>query len=304
MTERTSVRMEEVGPQENGRKLLSFLEARLGSLPQGLFMRIVRTGQVRIDGKRCKPFDRVQAGQTVRIPPVTVDVLRPAAPSRPEPGLDIVYQDEAMLVVNKPAGLPVHRGSGWTDSVHDRLHTGAPFSPTPVHRLDRDTSGLLLCAKTHDFLRRMHELWPLVTKAYLCWVQGRWPHPDWRTIVSELAKTGADGAQRVTSGNGQRAVSHVHPVLSTDRSSLLLVALGTGRTHQIRVHLADSGHPICGDPKYGQGGALRLHAAYLAWEDRRFFRLPSWPADFAVPTALGTDIIHLCSTAPAKEGAS
>lgn len=305
MTQRTAVRLEEVGPEENGRKLLSFLEARLGSLPQGLFMRIVRTGQVRIDGRRCKPFDRVATGQTVRIPPVSVETRDNDAARHQSGGhsLDIVYEDASMIVVNKPGGLPVHGGSGWTDSVHDRLKTDGPFSPTPVHRLDRDTSGLLLCARTHDFLRHMHKSWSDVTKAYLCWVEGLWDRSGWTTVISDLAKQDTEKGQQMVSGTGKQAVTHVHPILSEAGQTLMLAVLGTGRTHQIRVHMADSGHPIIGDPRYGQGKGLKLHAAYLSFAGHTFFRLPSWPGQFSVPVAQEARILEFCSNAPQKEHA-
>ncbi len=302
-SERTSVQVVEVGREENGRKLVSFLEARLGTLPAGFFMRLVRTGQVRVDGRRCKPFDRVLAGQKVRIPPV--DVQRGQESARVLPGIDVVFENEEMLVLHKPSGLPAHGGTGWTDSVHDRLkcrHRGA-FVPVPVHRLDRDTSGLLLCAKTHDFLRAMHASWPTLTKAYLCWVEGEWTFPGWRTIVSDLAKVETGSGEQVVSGQGKRAVSHVHALSAAAGRSLLLVVLGTGRTHQIRVHLADSGHAIVGDPRYGRGGGLLLHAAYLSWPGHAFFVPPPWRDGFGIEPVCGQDIKNILATAPAKEGA-
>lgn len=303
-SERTSVQLVEVGPEENGRKLASFLEARLGVLPAGLFMRLVRTGQVRVNGRRCKPFDRVLTGQVVRVPPVTVQ--RKVEAVGLLSGLDVAFENEEMLVIDKPAGLPVHGGTGWNDSVHDRLKerfAAQIFVPVPVHRLDRDTSGILLCAKTHDFLRAMHASWPAVTKAYLCWVEGKWSETMVRHPVSELAKVETPGGEQVVSGQGKRAVSHVHPLSAAGQRSLLLVVLGTGRTHQIRVHLADSGHPIVGDPRYGRGGGLLLHAAALSWPGRSFFVLPPWQGDFAMERISAQDIKGILNTAPAKEGA-
>lgn len=301
-TIRTTVQVVDVGPEENGRKLLSFLEARLGALPAGLLMRLVRTGQVRIDGGRCKPFDRVLAGQKVRIPPITIEERKDNAPL--DTSLDIVHEDNAMLLLNKPQGLPVHPGTGWTDSVHDRIKVRYPdqvFAPTPVHRLDRDTSGLLLCARTHDFLRHMHAIWHLVAKGYLCWVQGNWQHVGWHTVESELGKQQTAQGEKMVSGSGKKAVSFVHAVQPGDRESLLLVVLGTGKTHQIRVHLADCGHPIIGDPKYGHGHGLRLHAALLGWPEHEFRIAPAWAGAFEISEELMNKAQTLFASAPSKD---
>jgi 23S rRNA pseudouridine955/2504/2580 synthase len=294
---RTSVQVVEVGPEEHGRKLLSFLEARLGRLPTGFFMRLVRSGQVRLDGRRCKPFDRVLAGQKVRIPPVEVAARTDAPPSG---DLTIVYEDEHMLVVNKPSGLPVHPGTGRPNSVHGRMRDRTPC-PTPVHRLDRDTSGLLLCAKSHVFLRTMHAAWNTVTRAYVCWVEGRWPHPDRHTLDAELDKIHTVRGERVQAGQGKPAVSHVYPLQQKSERSLLLVSLDTGRTHQIRVHLADSGHPIVGDPKYGRGRDLLLHSVFLGWPGRHFFVLPDWPDPFTLTADHEKKIFYLLTETPARK---
>lgn len=300
---KTSVRIVAVSQEESGRKLLSFLQAHLGdSLPQGLFMRLVRTGQVRVDGKRCKPFDRVLAGQEVRIPPVTVQA-KDAAPTNMD--LDIMVEDAEMLVVNKPTGLPVHPGTGWTDSVQTRLagrFRDAPFTPTPVHRLDRDTSGLLLCAKTHDFSRRMHANWTSVAKAYLCWVDGTWTETGWTTIRASMSKQNTGNGEKMVVGQGKDAVTHVHALTVTETRSLLLVVLGTGRTHQIRAHLASLGHPLVGDGKYGSGGEnLRLHATVLSWPGHVFTALPDWDGPHRVDPSLAEDIVHRLTTTPLKE---
>jgi 23S rRNA pseudouridine955/2504/2580 synthase len=303
---RTTVRTVTVSQEESGRKLLSFLQAHLeDSLPQGLFMRLVRTGQVRVDGKRCKPFDRVLAGQDVRIPPVTVQVKEARSGAPTNTAVDIVAEDAEMLVLNKPAGLPVHPGTGWTDSVQTRLAArfqDAAFTPTPVHRLDRDTSGLLLCAKTHDFLRRMHANWADVTKAYLCRVHGEWSAAGWTTIRARLAKQDFGCGEKMAVGQGKDSVTHVHALVVTTSASLLLVVLGTGRTHQIRAHLASLGHPLVGDGKYGSGGeSLRLHATVLAWPGHVFTTLPDWDEPHRVDPSLAEDITHRLTTAPLKE---
>lgn len=298
---RTVVQVIAVEAEESGRKLFSFLRARLGPVPERLLLRLVRTGQVRIDGKRCKPFDRVQAGQQVRIPPLTVNPSAPGLDS--VSGLEIMVQTADMLVVNKPAGLPVHPGSGWTDSVQTRLRrlfADQAFTPVPVHRLDRDTSGLLLCARTHVFLRTMHAAWPSVTKAYVCWVEGCLAATGWQSLVSDMGKTDTGRGQRVVSGQGRRAVSHIHVVHAATNRSLVLVVLGTGRTHQIRVHLADLGHPLQGDPKYGHGAGLLLHAVFLSWPGQEFFLLPTWEGAAALTPEHAQIIPQLLASAPVK----
>lgn len=301
---KTQVQVIFVSTQENGRKIQSLVESRLGPLPKGLFMRLIRSGQIRIDGRRCKPFDRVHAGQKVRIPPLIVED-RPKAEPVLEP-LDIFYQDQDMILINKAAFLPVHRGTGWTDSVHDRLQALYPdFTPVPVHRLDKDTSGLVLCAATHDFLRTMHNLWPQVTRAYLCWVEGVWAWSGWRTLESSLMKTQVRHKEQVVCGQGRQAITHAHVLETRPNATLILALLGTGRTHQIRAHLAHHLAPILGDAKYGQSGPgrdLKLHATLLSWDKFWFFSRPPWPEPWAIHEHWETIIKKLLTSAPATKG--
>ena len=149
-----------VTAEEAGQKLLQYLARRLGrDVPPAALQRFIRTGQVRVDGKRAKPFNRLAMGQLVRVPPYEPGgpgpgTPRPPGASPPEtvPALDILHEDADLLVLVKPAGLPVHPGSGHATALTTILHArdpGAPFKPTPAHRLDRDTTGILLVAKSY-----------------------------------------------------------------------------------------------------------------------------------------------------------
>ncbi len=304
-----------IPPEEAGQKLLQFLQRRVGKdVPGSALMRVIRKGQVRVDGRRAKPFDRIMAGQVVRIPPFA---RRPAGPDssnletsnigasgKQHHSLSLVGEDQDMLVVNKPAGLPVHPGTGWSDSVTTRLHAmlpDAPFAPTPVHRLDKNTSGILLVAKSYSFLRRMQGYWQqgLVDKIYLAWVLGTWRGSSWTRLTDRLGKSGKPGQETMRVGTGKEASCEVMPFMecslppdvlpsfaSSPSASLLAVRLHTGRTHQIRVQLASRGFPLIGDPKYNGPPYpfLLLHALKLSWANEQFSVLPSWPDPFSVPT--------------------
>jgi 23S rRNA pseudouridine955/2504/2580 synthase len=318
---KTPVQIFTVSPAEAGQKLLQYLARRLGSgVPQAALQKFIRTGQVRLDGKRCKPFDRISEGQLVRVPPYETDAPGlPPSPPQAEAGhggqaphlpphggeparsgdggrgkivLDILHEDDELLVVVKPAGLPVHPGSGHpfalTTLLHER-HADAPFAPTPAHRLDRDTTGLLLVAKTYRKLRAIHEA--MVTgaarKEYFAWVRGRWllgEEGEWLTLRDRLAKEGGPGRQRVEASEaGKEAVSKVRLLAAAPQASLLEVRLETGRTQQIRAQLASRGYPIVGDAKYGGGvPPLLLHAWRVTLPGEAYCAPPDWPAPWSV----------------------
>jgi 23S rRNA pseudouridine955/2504/2580 synthase len=213
-------------------------------------------------------------------------------PALVHPLPDIVAELPGLLVLNKPAGLPVQPGSGHTDSVSSRLaahFAHLPFKPTPAHRLDKDSSGLLLAATSYERLRALHEAFARrdLKKMYLAWVEGVWPDAGTCLLRDLLEKTGGSGREKVRSGQGREALCEVLCLHREERRSLLRVNLFTGRTHQIRAQLSTRGYPVCGDVKYGArpcGGGLLLHACSMELPDgERFVCLPSWAGEWAIP---------------------
>ena len=233
------------------------------------------------------------------MPPFALRMAAVAA-TDPEPGHplpDIVAELPGMLVLNKPAGLPVQPGSGHTDSVTSRLaahFAHLPFKPTPAHRLDKDSSGLLLVATSYERLRALHAAFAQrkLKKTYLTWVEGVWPADGLCALRDLLEKTGAPGREKVRSGQGREALCEAICLHRQERRSLLVVMPLTGRTHQIRAQLSTRGHPICGDVKYGacpRRGGLLLHAFSLELPDgERFVCQPPWTGAWAFSAASGS----------------
>lgn len=280
---------------EAGQKLLQFIERRLGgAVPRAAIMRWIRKGQVRVDKGRKKPFDRVFLGQAVRIPPYYQD----SAFDRPEPEnlplnaptpLSIAYEREGLLAVAKPKGLAVHGGQGHTDSVVARLSAMFPkadFPPTLCHRLDRDTSGLLLVATTYECLRTMNDHFSAGTiqKLYLAWVAGTWPNGQIQDMTDVLEKQRPNGREKMVTGSGKAAHAQVLCLRSGEQQSLLAIRLLTGRTHQIRVQLASRGYPVVGDGKYGKpdSAGFKLHCYCMKLPEETLCLAPSWHGKWAV----------------------
>jgi 23S rRNA pseudouridine955/2504/2580 synthase len=274
-----AVRWIEVSEEESGQRIDNYLMARLKGVPKSLVYRILRSGEVRINSQRVEASRRVAAGDRIRVPPVRVAARDEDVPA-PHFRLPIVYEDDALVAIDKPSGLAVHGGSGVAHGVIESLRSMRPEARflELVHRLDRETSGLLLIAKKRASLVALHEMMRTraIDKRYLVGVSGRFRNELQRVRLALSKRTTAAGEKRVSvADDGQEAETVFRRLARGERFSLLEAELLTGRTHQIRVHLAHLGHPVLGDDKYGDfelNKALRksglkrmfLHAASLS----------------------------------------
>lgn len=259
-----------------GQRIDNYLLRVLKGVPKTHVYRLLRTGQVRVNGGRAKPDRRLAEGDKVRLPPVRRP--DPSAPKRPPDALlerleqGIAYEDDQLIVFDKPVGLAAHGGSGVEFGIIEAAKAMRPHSDEfgLVHRLDRDTSGLLVVAKKRSALRRMHAALRErdMDKRYLALLAGPWPGEE-RRVDLPLEEHRPEGGERITkvSPRGRPAVSVFRPVKRFADATLVEVDLETGRMHQIRAHAAHIGHPVLGDPKYGDGAANAL------WRSRGLRRM-------------------------------
>lgn len=281
------VKMVKVPDDRAGQRVDNFLLGHLKGAPRSLIYKIIRDGQVRINGKRCKPDTRLEPSDEVRIPPVKITVNEGDRPP-PKSLLErlqasIVFEDKALLVVNKPSGIATHGGSGVSFGVIEGLRVLRPNEPLElVHRLDRDTSGVLVLAKKRSALLQLQALMREgeddegPEKQYLALLVGKMPSGT-MTVNAPLQKAVLQGGERMVRVDqaGKASVSHFTLLERRGGYSFCKVRIETGRTHQIRVHAAHIGHPIAGDDKYGDKEAnkklalqfglkrLFLHAASM-----------------------------------------
>lgn len=282
--EHTKVQWLTVDAEYAGQRIDNYLLRILKGVPKSMVYRILRKGEVRVNKGRIKPTYRLKAGDELRIPPIRMSADSNPGSSAAGERLEsrILYEDKRIIILNKPSGIAVHGGSGIQFGVIESMRksrTDLHYLEL-VHRLDRDTSGCLVLAKKRSALRQLHELLRVgkIQKRYLALVQGNWQYGTKRIDVP-LQKQILRSGERVVrvSEQGKAASSTFRPLAVSSKASLLEVEIHTGRTHQIRVHAAHTGHPIAGDEKYGDESFNRylaslgfkrlfLHARGIAFE--------------------------------------
>lgn len=300
---RTEVRHFEVTAEEAGQRLDNYLQRLLSGVPRSRVYRVIRKGEVRVNGRRAGPEQRLQPHDRIRVPPMRLPPV--AEPGQPPVDLAervrkaIVHEDPNLLVLDKPSGIAVHGGSGLSFGVIEALRAQRPDESLElVHRLDRDTSGCLIVARRPAVLRTLHALLREdgFEKRYLALVKGKWDLGAKRIDVPLRTDTRVGGERTVrAAASGKPSVSEFRPVQFFGRTATLMeVTLRTGRTHQIRVHAAHAGHPVAGDEKYGDAtfnealAGLGLRRMFLHAHSLSF----SWPqgGEFSINTPLPPEL--------------
>ncbi|HDR0632963.1 23S rRNA pseudouridine(955/2504/2580) synthase RluC [Pasteurella multocida] len=256
-----TVKMLTISEDEAGQRIDNYLLAKLKGVPKSLIYRILRKGEVRVNKGRIKPEYKLQANDIVRVPPVRVSEKEQAPISTKlnkvsQLEKQILFEDEYLLVLNKPSGIAVHGGSGLSFGVIEALRTLRPDARflELVHRLDRDTSGILLVAKKRSALRSLHEQLreKTVQKDYLALVRGQW-QSHCKVVKAPLLKNELSSGERIVRVSEQGKPSETRFSIEEryEYATLVKASPVTGRTHQIRVHTQYAGHPIALDDKYG-----------------------------------------------------
>jgi 23S rRNA pseudouridine955/2504/2580 synthase len=255
----SGVRHVEIGAGEAGQRIDNFLLSRLKGVPRSRIYRLLRKGEVRVNGKRAKPTQRIEEGDRVRIPPVRTasrSVVRVPDGVQEELRAAIIHEDRDVLVVDKPAGMAVHAGSEIPWGVIEVLRAARPEEPflELAHRLDRGTSGCLVLARSRRALLAIQAALSdqLANKRYLALVKGPWPDAL-RAVDAPLRRNVLQGGERMVqvAPDGKTALTRFKVLELMKGSALMEATLVTGRTHQIRVHAASVGSPVAGDNRYG-----------------------------------------------------
>lgn len=291
MTEKiinAAVQQLQISEEEEGQRIDNFLLAKLKGVPKSLIYRVLRKGEVRVNKGRIKPEYKLQTGDIVRVPPIRVAEKAQQAPVSSKLNKvaqleqQIIFEDDCLLVLNKPSGIAVHGGSGLSFGVIEGLRALRPEARflELVHRLDRDTSGILLVAKKRSALRSLHEQLRVKTvqKDYLALVRGQW-QSHVKVVQAPLLKNELASGERIVKVSEQGKPSETRFAVEERYTNATLIKASpvTGRTHQIRVHTQYAGHPIALDDKYGDKefdqqmselglNRLFLHAASIRFE--------------------------------------
>jgi 23S rRNA pseudouridine955/2504/2580 synthase len=309
-TDSPSVTFQEVSSEQSGQRIDNFLLSRLKGVPKSRIYRIIRKGEVRVNKKRIKPEYKLQTGDLVRIPPVRVAEPRQQIP--PSEALQellqnaVLFQDECLLIINKPAGLPVHAGTGVKTGLIEALRYIYPelSGLELAHRIDKGTSGCLLLAKNAKSLKILSAQFKgrEVQKTYHALVEANWPEQISEVDAPLLRQEAGNGERYVVVSNEGKSAQTDFAILErfTD-ATLIKASPRTGRTHQIRVHTQYSGCPIIGDQKYSQDVSrkqfadrgikrLCLHAAELSFthpeSGQQFTISAPWDAQFSAAVSL------------------
>lgn len=308
LVSKTSVQFISISDEESGQRVDNFLLRTLNGVPKTRIYKAIRKGEVRVNKGRVKPENKLTAGDLIRVPPL--DVVESNAPkSIPDRWFkriakSVVYEDQNLIVLDKPTGLAVHGGSGVNFGLIESLRQIYPNQRylELVHRLDRDTSGLIMVAKRASTLRELHQLLrgDGVDKRYLALVHGKWPAHRVR-VEASLEKSGLASGERVVrvSADGRRSITDFRVVERLNGATLIEAKPVTGRTHQIRVHAQHAGHPIMSDPKYASEDQLNeaksiglkrlfLHAYRLS------FRLDGSLYEFEAP--MDAELQQVCES--------
>lgn len=291
MTEKiinAAVQQLQISEEDEGQRIDNFLLAKLKGVPKSLIYRVLRKGEVRVNKGRIKPEYKLQTGDIVRVPPIRVAEKAQQAPVSSKLNKvaqleqQIIFEDDCLLVLNKPSGIAVHGGSGLSFGVIEGLRALRPEARflELVHRLDRDTSGILLVAKKRSALRSLHEQLRVKTvqKDYLALVRGQW-QSHVKVVQAPLLKNELASGERIVKVSEQGKPSETRFAVEERYTNATLIKASpvTGRTHQIRVHTQYVGHPIALDDKYGDKefdqqmselglNRLFLHAASIRFE--------------------------------------
>ncbi|MGX9417320.1 23S rRNA pseudouridine(955/2504/2580) synthase RluC [Vibrio sp. WJH972] len=283
---KTEVRFVDIDDDMAGQRIDNFLLNQLKTIPKSVVYRIVRKGEVRVNKKRIKPEYKLQAGDMVRIPPVTIEQSNDVSTAALNPKLQkvaqlescILHEDEHILVLNKPSGIAVHGGSGLKFGAIEALRALRPQARflELVHRIDRDTSGILLIAKKRSALRHLQAQFreKTVQKYYFALVMGNWS-PSNKVVNAPLLKNDVNSIVRVNP-KGKLSETRYKVIEGFSQATLVQASPITGRTHQIRVHCQYNGHPIAWDDRYGDQrfdaytSQFGLHRLFLHAANIRF----------------------------------